>query len=599
MLLGPIFRVELVSTARRRRYFLLRVLYAALILFIMWVTYESTRDFGRYDADRQTSIRQMATTARVVFVAFSTTQLLGILAIAPAMAVGTIATERERRTIEYLFATDLSNLEIILGKTVARFLLIAMFVLASVPILLIFRLLGGIPADLLFASFIIAGSTAVFLTAISVCVSVWSPRSRDAAMRVYRILAALLFLPPILYFFLAIGVLPMGALRDALNVGVTFLRELNPMFVMGAAMANTYSSSGAVDMQPVLRMAGWHLALSVALVAWATVAVRRVHLRDASSAKTAAKVERGPRRGILPRWRPDMFNHPMVWKEAFAPTSKTKLGLVAWLANFLVVIVALGSILYAFFYAWYKNNHNAWDEHLYFGFTAGFTGFVGSLLLLLLGARASGLVTIEKERDCWISLLATPLTGCEIMRGKMLGNLYSARWGFFLLLFAWALAAILDVRYLLVGTIMAGAFLVCAWFVTNLGLLFSLRSTTSMRAMGLTLLTGLFIGGGYMMCCCPIVAIAVTPKSGDTFMFGLGPCMPYLLASPGIGFLEAVEHRQTLTEAMGDEDVLKLSASYIFGIIGYISASIILMGYFARNFDAIAGRTTKREGAAC
>ena len=50
------------------------------------------------------------------------------------------------------------------------------------------------------------------------------------------------------------------------------------------------------------------------------------------------------------------------------------------------------------------------------------------LLLLLLAARASGLVTYEKERDCWHSLVATPLTGREIMRGKMWGNLYSIRW---------------------------------------------------------------------------------------------------------------------------------------------------------------------------
>jgi hypothetical protein len=321
----------------------------------------------------------------------------------------------------------------------------------------------------------------------------------------------------------------------------------------------------------------------VALVAWATVAVRRVHLRDASSAKTAAKVERGPRRGILPRWRPDMFNHPMVWKEAFAPTSKTKLGLVAWLANILVVIVALGSILYAFFNVWLGERY--WGEKDFFAFTGGFTGFVGSLLLLLLAARASGLVTIEKERDCWVSLLSTPLTGSEIMRGKMLGNLYSVRWGVFLLLFAWALAALLDIRYLLVSAVMAGAFLVCAWFVTNLGLLFSLRSNTSLRAMGLTLLTGIFIGGGYLMCCCPI-ATAGARGNSDWMIVGFGPCMPFLLSAPAFAFASRSSQAAAFTTA------------YILGVVGYLFASGVLLGYFARNFDAVAGRTTQREGAA-
>ena len=44
------------------------------------------------------------------------------------------------------------------------------------------------------------------------------------------------------------------------------------------------------------------------------------------------------------------------------------------------------------------------------------TVVLGTGFMLLLAGRAAGLVTIEKERDCWISLLSTPMTGGEIMR---------------------------------------------------------------------------------------------------------------------------------------------------------------------------------------
>jgi ABC-type transport system involved in multi-copper enzyme maturation permease subunit len=594
MLLGPIFRVELVSTARRRRYFFLRVLYAAVILFILWVTYEGSQRFESRFRGGETSIRQMAETAKAVFISFSWVQLIGILAVAPAMAVGTIATERERRTIEYLFATDLSNLEIILGKTVARALLVGKLVLVSLPILFLFRLLGGIPANMLACSFLIAGSTAIFLTALSVCVSVWAPKSRDAAMRVYRILAALLFLPPILSVFIAMGVLPAGGWRDAFDGAVTFLRELNPIYVLGVSMMRTYMAGAALDFQPVLRMVAWHLGLSALLIGWATLAVRRVHLRDVSSSKAAAKAKRGPKRNLLPRWRPAMIDRPMVWKEAFAPTSKTKLGAVAWLANVLVVVVALGSIFYAFVMVLTKQQY--WQERHFLQLTAGFTGFVGSLLLVVLGTRASGLVTLEKERDCWISLLSTPLTGGEIMRGKLVGNLYSARWGILLLGVAWALAAILDVRYLMVGAILAGAFAICATFVSNLGLLFSLRSKSSLRAMGLTLLTGLFVGGGYLMCCCPVLALGRT-GSGDGLQLGVAPCIPFLLASPAIAFAEGAE-RPDAVNMLGmptDPETAGFTIAYVFGIVGYIFATALLMTYLARNFDEVSGRTTHRE----
>ena len=39
MLLGPVFRAELVRTARRRRYYLLRVVYGFALLLLVWVSY--------------------------------------------------------------------------------------------------------------------------------------------------------------------------------------------------------------------------------------------------------------------------------------------------------------------------------------------------------------------------------------------------------------------------------------------------------------------------------------------------------------------------------------------------------------------------------
>ena len=131
MLLGPIFQVELVSTSRRGRYFALRVLYGALILLVLWTCYEQTQAFSR-SFGGQLPIQVASRMAAAFFYSFSWLQMLAIMVVGPAMAVGSIATERERRTIEYLFATDLSNLEIVGGKTIARLLLIASFRQADV-----------------------------------------------------------------------------------------------------------------------------------------------------------------------------------------------------------------------------------------------------------------------------------------------------------------------------------------------------------------------------------------------------------------------------------------------------------------------------------
>src|SRR3972149_5589477 len=104
MLLGPVFAVELITSGRRKRYFVLRVVYALILLASLWSSYESVTGFRR-----ATSLAQNANVAAEFFQTFSIVQILAVLVAGPAMVAGTIAVERERRTIEDLLASDLSN----------------------------------------------------------------------------------------------------------------------------------------------------------------------------------------------------------------------------------------------------------------------------------------------------------------------------------------------------------------------------------------------------------------------------------------------------------------------------------------------------------
>ena len=572
MLLGPIFRVEAVTTARRRRYFALRVLYAGLMLFLLWTVYESASAI-RYG--QTTTIQQAAIVSTSLFTSFSWLQLFAILGVGPALAVGTISTERERRTIEYLFTTDLSNAEIVLGKTIARLALLTKLLLVGLPILFICRLLGGIPAELLAGSFIIAASTGLFVTAISICVSVWSERSRDATVRVYLIIAIWLLLPLILFGVLAVN-RNTTLLSDYVSRAKDFFDAINPVRVLVDSMGSRFATGANFDFTPVLEMAAWHVGLSVVLLALAVAAVRRVHLRESS--KGAGKKEQIARLPIARRigWRPQVSDNAMIWKEAFAGTSKTRLGLAGFVASALIVVSAMGFTIYFFLRALDENH---WRND-YQGFLAFITGAVGSGILLLLGARAAGLISQEKERDTWLSLLATPLTGREIMVGKMMGNLYAARWAFVLVAFAWVLGVILKPPQIISAVFVALTFWITVCYATNLGLLYSLRSKTTLRAMGLTLATLIFVGGGYLMCCCPIMAIGGAGGPDEAFMLGFAPCIPFLLGLPA-GFSELNYSREAL-----------LVVAYGIGVIGYGIAAAILLQIITTEFDSYAGRCT-------
>lgn len=573
MLLGPIFRVELVSVARRRRYFVLRVVYAALILLVLWSSYSSVL-LWRADGQPRMSIQNVSTLATTFFVSFSWLQMLAILAVGPAMAAGTIAAERERRTIEYLFTTDLANHEIILGKTFARLFLLGQFVLVGLPILFLFRMLGGIPAQLLVATFLLAGSTAVLLTALGVCVSVWSPRARDAVVRVYLLLAAMFLLPIALQASMGWGVLSSPRWQAWLAPVVDGLIRINPLWALGKAMDRMAVGRG-LDMPYVGQTAGAQLCVSLLAILLAMTAVRRVHLR-ASTQGAASKPSRY-RSWRLPTWRRPLGERPLLWKEMYASTASTRLGIVGVVALTLILIVVLAYTLFFFWLAsddvLHGSQANDYHHYLYV-----ITGLFGSSVLLLLGARSAGLITQEKERDCWWSLLATPLSGGEIIRGKMWGNLYAARWPFLLLLFIWGLAMVFTPSYGWTVLALSATFGLTAWFVTNLGLFFSLRSSTTLRSMGATLGVLVFLGGGYLLCCCTVMMGSSSNSIGLMF----APCLPFLLLFPAWAFVDWNSSNFWGREAF--------PVGYVCGVVGYLAASAFLYSQMVSRFDQLAGR---------
>jgi ABC-type transport system involved in multi-copper enzyme maturation permease subunit len=568
MLPGPIFRVELISIARRRRYFVLRVLYAALILFVLWATYSSSRIYA-YGANQQ-SIRQSATLAATFFMSFSWLQMLAIMSVGPAMAVGTIATERERRTIEYLFVTDLSNAEIVLGKTFARLTLMAQFVLVGLPILFLFRLMGGIPAEALLATFLAAAGTAIMLTGLSIAVSVWTPKARDATVRIYLLLIAMFSLPLVLYSFQQIGIIPDGVSQLTTRLADGLLL-INPLSTLTRAMGNASAIGFGLDMSHVMKSVGSQILVGVASLLLAMSAVRRVHLSETT--RSAVKKSRYEIKSL----RRPLGKNPMLWKEMYSSTSKNSLGRIGWGA-LLVLLFSIGVATLWMFISSIGATFGGQRDN-YFEFLAGLTGYLGSGMLLLLAARSAGLIAQEKERDCWISLLSTPLTGQEIIAGKLWGNLYSARGMVIILCAAWGLGLFLTPTAIFPMVATCLTFLLLAFYVTCLGLFFSLRSPTTLRAMGQTLGTLVFFGGGYLFCCCVVMASGGGGQGAEIILF---LCIPLLLCYPAIGYM--MYDKNYWTEG-------GITAAYIIGLICYIVATGCLYGYLVSQFDEIAGRT--------
>src|SRR5262249_35639000 len=140
-----------------------------------------------FGQDDSTSLQAMATFAENLFFMFMTVQLVLTLILTPAYIAGAIAEEKDRKTLEYLLATDLRNREIVLSKLVARLANLMLIVLAGLPVLSFVQFFGGVDPGLLLASFAATGLIMVSLAGISMFCSVHSRKPRDAIVITYLI----------------------------------------------------------------------------------------------------------------------------------------------------------------------------------------------------------------------------------------------------------------------------------------------------------------------------------------------------------------------------------------------------------------------------
>src|SRR5437868_1239361 len=103
-LFGPVLPYDMVRTARRGRFVLVRCGYAVVLAAVLGMVYLSW-----YSERGGTELRvtEAADFANQFFFTFMAVQFCAVALLTPAYAGGAIAEEKERRTLEFLLATDL------------------------------------------------------------------------------------------------------------------------------------------------------------------------------------------------------------------------------------------------------------------------------------------------------------------------------------------------------------------------------------------------------------------------------------------------------------------------------------------------------------
>jgi ABC-type transport system involved in multi-copper enzyme maturation permease subunit len=494
--------MELLTTARRKRYYATRVLHGTILLLVLWVSYS---DFTRNGRTARLSPIQLSQFAANIFSTFAVFQSIAILVVTPAIVAGAIADETQRKTLHYLLGSSLSSSEIVMGKLFARSLHVLVFLALGLPVISLLGLLGGIDPLALVLLDLGTLTTAFFLAGLSLLVSTFARRVRDALVGAFLVEAVWLFLPVLVF---AAQIRWRQFFSPLLPV-IDWVLASNPFWLI-FMLERTRGNLTVTFWSALARFCGMEVLLGLAFVAFATWRLRPAFRKSGGEA----------RRGTWSHWwrtrrarrRRPVGDDPMLWKETCTARPAGMVAVIARVVGFLALLgVAFGIVYFgwpaarelaAHGYSWVRRGEAR--EELSQFLRIVITALSSAWLLAVTVASATSFST-EREQDTWISLTTSPLTAPEIVWAKLLGAAWPPRpLGYAILCLAClglVAGAIHPLGVLLFLVVMA----IYASFVSALGGFISLSSSTSMRSLAVTVIVLAVTNGGYLLCILPFV----------------------------------------------------------------------------------------------
>jgi len=483
---GAIAGWELTRLARRGSPTIARVLVGLLLFAALLITYLAAfpRDLELlahyYPGEVQ---KQLAKFGQDFALTFLLVQTAIVLLLAPLFVVGAVVEETERRTLEFLLATDLSAREIILGKLWPRALLIVGIVLAGWPVLAVTQVWGGV--DVVF----------VGLASIVVVAAIWAVAGISAACAVGAHSLRKGLVKSYLWVVLSLG-LPVftcpGGVIAALSVAEAELARVQ-------AKSPGNPDAVAAVLAPMVAFFALHLIALFVIGAWG---VRRACFKLRHARYFYARMPWQRRPGEPAKWEqhpPVPDGSPLLWKEIYLSGQTARLvrmlTLVPWVVWLCVssvfMLVGLVFVLDATRSADVLTSMN--------GMVRWVGGILLGLMCLIVGLHAAGSVARERQQGTIVDLLAVPRPRREILRAKWVGSLAKAR-GIAVGAMAVPLVGVVaeGISWWAVMPLVAAAFVFVAC-AASFGLWLSVRSRSVQRASGLwMLIVGLWVGGTFL-----------------------------------------------------------------------------------------------------
>jgi ABC-type transport system involved in multi-copper enzyme maturation permease subunit len=435
-LLGPIFAKEMVEMARRKRYYLNRVIFGLGLLCALGIAWENAG--WRFGYDRVPLLQDLANLAHEMFVLVASVQYIAVFVFVPPLLCGVVASEREAHTLDLLLTTQMSDREIVMGKLASRLCVVLLLMLSGLPVMNIIMLFGGVdPASVwrVQASTLLA---MVYAGAHSIYFSSATRSPLGALVRTYWWMALWLLALPLLTVLIVelFGIRP-NTPKAILVYGLvlvdplfTFMASINPR---GYQEFSRHIGTWFFPVTFVVPIA-WSLFLMWRAVVRLRLAPKEYAVfrdisrwfRERRSESQRRRSERVEARGAQdwtggdnPLWHRARLSH--------AYDRDGHLRKIQW-AGWAVAIFFLWLVAMAEPRA-FRNNDAA----------AAFMSVTWIVIALLTAVVSAGSLVGDRRRGFFDMVLTTPLEPQEIVDGTLLAVWQHLRHGYFL---AWTLTII-------------------------------------------------------------------------------------------------------------------------------------------------------------
>jgi ABC-type transport system involved in multi-copper enzyme maturation permease subunit len=137
--IGPVFTREAAIAPRRVSFFAARTLFAAALFAITLTSWQLLVGSQRIE-----NLGDLAWFGAAAFQILAPLELAVAMPFAALLVASAVSLEKDRKTLDLLLLTNLSNSELVLGKLLAGMLSVVVVVIAAWPLLMIIALLGGV-----------------------------------------------------------------------------------------------------------------------------------------------------------------------------------------------------------------------------------------------------------------------------------------------------------------------------------------------------------------------------------------------------------------------------------------------------------------------